>query len=427
MEEQRFVVPQEEFNQYSEIASKYRSAVQTRNERLKLQYKQQNLPYPNNPSEEKELSWARSELRKQDPKEQVIAKRILAQKAESDELKRQETDNHNRLDKIFAVEAAMYEWAWNICVEANKNKRVLKNSAEWNFVTTVFDFLARNAEIRDLNMRFTLTQQFASGLVSDARRFRVRTVEVIDLRCEEMKELPSRSPTNQKYDASRDRTIKFSYHFMDTKARVSHSREKSAAWIKQNLQSDKDGNYTRKKLVLLFALYMGINHIESRLSMELESKLIHALGRSDLLDRHQNHEGRAGRLSFSRKSKDFIAQELKKSLLDVLSAPTQNGNKIDYVPDANITKKSLKLLVRLAECVSKLETSFSFRKHGPHIEGTLDVIDRAYDRLYSGKGHLNGVSGLAKDTVLPESVTKLLQDKDPVYLPPRYRSQARTV
>jgi len=424
MEEQVFVVPQDEFIKYSEVATEYKKNVKTSNDRLASFYKLETESYLN-PISQEQLRWANAELKNQNNKNQAIAKRMLAENAELEELALQKKENNTELEKLFALEAALFEWAWQTSVNAKDNGRKIKEE-EWAFAVTIFDYLKGSLNNRSLDARLELGIEFASQLLTDAKRFAVGSLDNVELCYDKAKEPSKRPMHNEKYSAARDKTIFFSYDFLGAKSRVSHSRTKSVGWAKQNLQSDNNGHFTRKKLALVYALYMGNNDIESLFSMELENKLIYALGRTDLLEAHQNHSGRARRLSFKRKEIDPIAQELGKALKDMLSTPTKKGNEVEYVSDPNITDDSLNLLIGLASCVSKLETSYFYKRHGAEIENTLDIMSRAYDSMYRSKGSLNGVGDFTdeQDFPLPKSAIKLLQDKDPAYLPPDRRPRA---
>lgn len=436
MEEQpavSFEVPRDEFSKYfgnkSGIAIQYKQSVETNNDRFRLQCNSEIATHFVELGE-KYKQWARSvQQNVNQPKDNAIAKRMLADEAERERLVRQKEENKSKLDTLFALEKALFDWAWQVGVKANQNEKKLDNKAEWDFAVTIFDLLDHSSGNRDLTVRFTSALELASGLLVDGKRFSVSSFEKVDAAHDAAKKMLSEVAHAKKIRApsGRDHTVSFSYGFFGKDSRVSHSREKSAAWVEQKLQSDREAHFTGEKLVLLFALYAGINHIESQLSMELENKLIHALGRNDLVDKHQRHQNRARRLSFKRKAIDPIASELREALKNTLAMPTINGKTVTYGPDAAITEDALDLLIGLGECVSKLETSYRYKKHATHIENTLELMERVYGVIRVAKGDLRDISKLVEgDGVdLPKSVTKLLQDRDPTYLSPQYsRSQA---
>ncbi|MDX2165113.1 MAG: hypothetical protein SFW07_06840, partial [Gammaproteobacteria bacterium] len=113
MEEQGFVVPQDEFIKYSEVATEYKKNVKTSNDRLVSFYKLETESYLN-PISQEQLRWANDELKNQNNKNQAIAKRMLAEKAELEELELQKKENNTELKKLFALEAEMFDWAWQV-------------------------------------------------------------------------------------------------------------------------------------------------------------------------------------------------------------------------------------------------------------------------------------------------------------------------
>ena len=376
---------------------------------------------------ETHAAWVKTTISREmvSPRDRAIAKRMSADYPTKVEREAQARKNRQALEELIQLKTLLLTYANDILSNtkepARKRRRTqLPQNVTWGYAKKILKFLEKNILVRDphnADKQLISAAQLMLDIQDLAVKAKARPMTNDNNVLQKADNIVMNAGLRKSYPL-----VSFSYNFTKKGSGYSHSRRVSAQWIKRKFKPNEDGCFTGKQLVLLFVLYMGINHIESDLSMKLERMLIEALGCRDLLLKaHEEHVDRALRFSFTRKEDDPIAQALRKALFDTLSMPKLSSSPLELQPDPRVNETNLNFLISLSKCVNKLETSFSFKKHADHIEHTLNTMEEAYDKhivQHRGKivqngsnKQLEGIAELAPPypDYLPNSVSRLIR------------------
>jgi len=201
-----------------------------------------------------------------------------------------------------------------------------------------------------------------------------------------------------------------SFFVYDTKSSIAHSRVVRAEILSDTLRWDNQANFTEEQLIKLFANYMSIRHVKSKLSLQLEDKLATFLMRGDEGQQYRGHRDNINRrrATFLGKKYDRVARDLKVRLEAYLKGPFNNKP----LPEPY---KQVELLIQLLACVDTLERKFFYKSYEKQIKDTITLVDRVYGHLRKADNQFTPavVNELINELDLPKDAVKILREKQP--------------